>query len=141
VIGLNTAIYAPTGVFSGAGFAVPSNRVREFLARHLPNAAGASKAPGSLWGISVGDLSPAQQMEFPNGGVVVLGVEPNSPAALLQVAPGDVVLSVAAQPVRNITTMRQLQAQLNPSASVPMQVWRRGQIYNLTFNTLTNAAG
>lgn len=36
VIGLNTAIYAPTGVFSGAGFAIPSNDVRAFLARHLP---------------------------------------------------------------------------------------------------------
>lgn len=34
VIGLNTAIYAPTGVFSGAGFAIPSNVVRQFLARY-----------------------------------------------------------------------------------------------------------
>jgi serine protease Do len=77
VIGLNTAIYAPTGVFSGAGFAVPSNRIRQFLARHLPSAPGASPAPGSLWGIGVGDLSPAQQAQLPNGGVVVLAVESN----------------------------------------------------------------
>jgi S1-C subfamily serine protease len=33
VIGINTAIYAPTGVFSGAGFAIPANRVRIFLDR------------------------------------------------------------------------------------------------------------
>lgn len=36
VVGLNTAIYAPTGVFSGVGFAIPSNVVRDFLARNLP---------------------------------------------------------------------------------------------------------
>ncbi len=31
VVGLNTAIYAPTGVFSGMGFAIPSNRVGAFV--------------------------------------------------------------------------------------------------------------
>lgn len=31
VVGINTAIYTPTGAFSGVGFAVPSNRVVEFL--------------------------------------------------------------------------------------------------------------
>lgn len=45
VVGLNTAIYAPTGVFSGAGFAVPSNRVRDFVARNVP----AGGATGGGW--------------------------------------------------------------------------------------------
>ncbi len=31
VIGINTAIYTPTGAFSGVGFAIPSNRVRQFV--------------------------------------------------------------------------------------------------------------
>jgi serine protease Do len=31
VVGINTAIYAPTGVFSGTGFAIPSVRVAQFL--------------------------------------------------------------------------------------------------------------
>jgi len=35
VIGINTAIYAPTGVFSGTGFAIPSNLVGAFVARAL----------------------------------------------------------------------------------------------------------
>lgn len=45
VVGINTAIYAPTGVFSGAGFAIPSNRVRDFLARHLPSSSGSRTQP------------------------------------------------------------------------------------------------
>ncbi|MBF0097049.1 MAG: trypsin-like peptidase domain-containing protein [Magnetococcales bacterium] len=32
VVGINTAIYSPTQAFSGVGFAVPVNAVREFLA-------------------------------------------------------------------------------------------------------------
>ncbi|MEE8483714.1 MAG: trypsin-like peptidase domain-containing protein [Nitrospinota bacterium] len=31
VIGINTAIYTPTGAFAGIGFAVPSNNAREFI--------------------------------------------------------------------------------------------------------------
>jgi len=32
VIGMNTAIYGPGGVFSGTGFAIPINRAKIFLA-------------------------------------------------------------------------------------------------------------
>ncbi len=33
VIGINTAVYGPTGVFSGTGFAIPADRAKAFLAR------------------------------------------------------------------------------------------------------------
>ena len=35
VIGINTAIYAPTGVFTGIGFAIPINRVKPILKQVL----------------------------------------------------------------------------------------------------------
>jgi len=35
VIGVNTAIYAPTGVFTGVGFAIPINRAKVLLAQGL----------------------------------------------------------------------------------------------------------
>ncbi len=34
VVGINTAIYGPNGVFSGTGFAIPVNRAKVFLARN-----------------------------------------------------------------------------------------------------------
>ena len=39
MIGLATAIYAPTGVFNGTGFAISSNRVSAFVAAVLPDKA------------------------------------------------------------------------------------------------------
>ena len=33
VVGINTAIYGPGGVFSGTGFAIPVDRAKAFLAR------------------------------------------------------------------------------------------------------------
>ena len=34
VVGINTAIFAPTGVFTGVGFAIPANRAKPMLAQH-----------------------------------------------------------------------------------------------------------
>ena len=31
VVGINTAIYAPTGVFTGVGFAIPINKVKPIV--------------------------------------------------------------------------------------------------------------
>ncbi|MBF0093068.1 MAG: magnetochrome domain-containing protein [Alphaproteobacteria bacterium] len=45
VIGINTAIYTPTGAFSGVGFAIPSNHARKFVETEivLPDSAVMAK--------------------------------------------------------------------------------------------------
>jgi len=59
VIGINTAIYAPQGVFAGVGFAIPADRVLPYLAQLLPErrlgrvAASIEKEP-----IRPGDKAP-----------------------------------------------------------------------------------
>ncbi len=47
VIGINTAIYTPTGAFAGIGFAIPSNIARQFVESQLNSMAG-STAGGRL---------------------------------------------------------------------------------------------
>ncbi|MBF0191945.1 MAG: trypsin-like peptidase domain-containing protein [Magnetococcales bacterium] len=50
VIGINTAIYSPTQAFSGVGFAVPVNSVREFVSEliTIPDVTPAMMQPGWL---------------------------------------------------------------------------------------------
>ncbi|WP_420905553.1 trypsin-like peptidase domain-containing protein [Candidatus Magnetaquiglobus chichijimensis] len=50
VVGINTAIYSPTQAFSGVGFAVPVNSVKEFIAEVLsiPEVTPAMTQPGWL---------------------------------------------------------------------------------------------
>ncbi|NGZ07094.1 MAG: PDZ domain-containing protein [Magnetococcales bacterium] len=50
VIGINTAIYSPTQAFSGVGFAVPVNSVKEFIAEviSIPEVTPAMTQPGWL---------------------------------------------------------------------------------------------
>ncbi|MBF0219281.1 MAG: trypsin-like peptidase domain-containing protein [Gammaproteobacteria bacterium] len=45
VIGINTAIYTPTGAFSGIGFAIPSLQVRQFLNGVVPGFSEEGIAP------------------------------------------------------------------------------------------------
>ncbi len=127
VIGLNTAIYAPTGVFSGAGFAIPANRVRAFVSSILM-AQSAPPAAKPSWGLGLVELDPAlaQQLGFPGvDGVVVESVAPSSAADAARLARGDVITVIAGRPVRDLATVRQVREQLSGDA-VSLEVWRRG---------------
>lgn len=46
VVGINTAIYTPTGAFAGIGFAVPSDRAVEFLEETIPSPPKQAKLAG-----------------------------------------------------------------------------------------------
>nr|CAX83785.1 Magnetosome protein MamE (Magnetosome protein MamE, putative trypsin-like serine protease, PDZ domain) [uncultured bacterium] len=65
VIGINTAIYTPTGAFSGIGFAIPSNQVRQFVLEEIATLPGRGKMavgqPVALpsQGGAVGNAGPA----------------------------------------------------------------------------------
>ncbi len=48
VVGINTAIYTPTGAFAGIGFAVPSDRVVEFLEETIPVAPKMANGAGGV---------------------------------------------------------------------------------------------
>ena len=75
LIGLNTAIVSPSGAFSGIGFAIPVdevNRVVPELIRH-------GKVVRPRLGIEVATDQLARELHVK--GVLVLGVEPDSPAA------------------------------------------------------------
>jgi len=48
VVGINTAIYAPTGVFTGVGFAIPIERAKAMLAESLPKAVVGAVGDNSL---------------------------------------------------------------------------------------------
>ncbi|CAK0744388.1 Magnetosome formation protease MamE [Azospirillaceae bacterium] len=68
VIGINTAIYTPTGAFAGVGFAVPSNQAKLFLAEELTTIPGSAVA-GLPVAMAPGAAGPA-------GPPILAGVAP-----------------------------------------------------------------
>src|SRR5919205_1682876 len=80
VIGMNTAIFSSTGVYSGIGFAIPSNTIAKEVPMIIKN--GSYSHP---WlGISGGKITPdlIRAMGLPTNykGVIVGSVQPDSPA-------------------------------------------------------------
>jgi serine protease Do len=121
VIGINTAIYAPTGVFSGTGFAIPINDCKSFLAENLgrnfsvpvdrkgmlaaplPAENPAQGAPAPVrFGLEVIPVNSVIAEQFgllPGQGVLVNRVLEGSPASFAGIQRGDIITAVAGVPI------------------------------------------
>jgi serine protease Do len=126
VIGMNTAIFSPTGGSVGIGFAIPSDMIRtvseQLVARgHVTRGyvgVGSQAVSGAM----------AKAMHLPDAsGALLASVENGSPAANAGLEPGDVIQSVNGQ---KITTPRELAmtvATVAPGQEARFHVLRDGQ--------------
>ena len=98
-IGMNTAIFSNTGVYSGVGFAIPSNMVQKVVSALLKN--GSYEHP--YMGISGITLSPevsnASRMNDTKG-ILVVDITADSPADKAGLRGGDVLSTVDGQDIR-----------------------------------------
>ena len=108
VIGINTAIYSPSGAYAGIGFAVPVDAANRVVPRLIAH--GRYVRP-SL-GIVVDDeMSEIVTRELGVEGLLILSVNRNSPAAAAglrgtrltsdgSLSPGDVIQAIDDKPIR-----------------------------------------
>ncbi|MBI1738428.1 MAG: trypsin-like peptidase domain-containing protein [Acidobacteria bacterium] len=88
VIGINSAIYAPTGTTAGIGFAIPINTAKQ-IAQDLINEGRVRRAYLGIEGTEVWpDLAQALSLPVPEG-FLVERVTPNGPAARAGIRGGD----------------------------------------------------
>jgi S1-C subfamily serine protease len=133
LIGINTAIYSPSGASAGVGFAVPVDTVNRVVPELI--ARGHYSPPGLA--IETDDmLSRAIANQLGVEGVAVLrGSSPFRGARLgprNTVVPGDVILAVEG---KEVTTSAQLTAILDDykvGDDVRLEVWREGKRVPLT---------
>ena len=132
VIGINSAIYAPTGTFSGAGFAIPANQVREFISSVL---SPRKQAAPSRWGVGLVALTPdlASELSFRGSlGVVVSSVAPSSAAERAQLMKGDVITKIAGVPVSDLSSVKSVRDRLLANERVPIEFVRLGAMRTTT---------
>jgi serine protease Do len=124
VVGMNSAIYSPTGGSVGIGFAIPSALVRKIVEE--------LRVHGHIdrgWlGVSVQDM-PARAT--PAGGVVVEAVEHSGPAARSGVRAGDVVLKLNGQTLDSARSLTRTVALTPPGGTVQLVVRRQGRDLSL----------
>jgi len=138
VLGVNTAIYSPSGGSVGIGFAIPSNLVKQVVAE--------LEAHGHLergyLGVMTQKLTPeiTAALKLPNAaGALVADVEPGAPAAKAGLKPGDVVTAVNGTPVSDQRILARQVAALRPGSTATLSVLRDGAEQSLTMTTATLA--
>ena len=126
VVGVNTAIFSPTGGSVGIGFAIPS-RMALNIAREIVEHGEVSR--GQI-GVGLQDLSPdiARALGVPGGeGALIAQVQPGGPAAASGLVPGDVVRSFAGKPVEDSRDFARFVANSDAGTTVPVTVLRNGR--------------
>ncbi len=100
IVGINTAIVAPTGGNVGIGFAVPINMARQVMEQLISY----GEIKRGRIGVAIQDLTPdvAQALSTARtGGAVIARVEPGSPAEHAGLRTNDVVVAVNGVPIHN----------------------------------------
>ena len=128
VIGINDAIRTQGGGNEGVGFAIPIDLAASVADRLI---AGEPVQSGFL-GVSATDALEGRP------GALIQEVTPGSPADEAGIEVGDLIVSVAGEPVRSVTQLRARILSISPGTPVVVEVVRDGA--NLEFDVVLASA-
>jgi serine protease Do len=131
VIGINTAIFSPTGGSVGLGFAIPA----EQAAPIVETLKGGKTVKRGYLGVGIQPLDEgtADALGLPkNRGELISRVEPNDAAAKAGIRQGDVVVKVNGKDVTPDQTLSYLVGGLPVGARVPIEFLRDGKRQSVT---------
>ena len=126
VIGMNTAIYSPTGGSVGIGFAIPSDLIRTVSAQLQKS----GEVVRGYIGVEAQSLTgaTAKALKLPeNGGALLAGVKSNGPAAAAGLEPGDVIQAVNGQKIANPRELALNIASVAPGQEAHLSVLHDGK--------------
>lgn len=126
VIGINNAIYSPTGGSVGIGFAIPADIAAPIVEKLMK---GQSIERGYL-GVQIVPVSEdvADSLGLPrNRGELVQTVQPGQPAAAAGLQSGDIVVKVDGKEVSPDNTLSFIVANTPPGKRIPIELIRNGR--------------
>jgi serine protease Do len=125
VVGVNSAIFSPSGGSVGIGFAIPSNLVRQVIAQ-IRQFGG----PRRGWvGVRIQQVTEdiAEGLGLPSAaGALVAEVTPNGPAAKAGIQNGDLITSFDGRPIGDSRSVPRMVASTPIGKTVPVDVLRKG---------------
>ena len=131
VIGVNTAIFSPSGGSVGIGFAIPSNIVQTVVSQLEKNGhvergfLGASTQPVTA--------TMAKALQIPEAqGALVAQVEPDSPASRAGLKAGDVITAVDGTTIHSPRELARVIADHHPGSETTLTARRDGEDQKLS---------
>ena len=136
LIGVNTAIYSPSGAYAGIGFAIPVDTVNRIVPQLI--AYGKYLEP-SLGIVTDERINRLAKSRLGFDGVLVLQVEPGSPAAKAGLrgatlyadgtfVPGDIIIAIDGKPVTDVESMNRILERHSVGDTVTVTIARNGRL-------------
>lgn len=130
VVGVNTAIYSPTGASVGIGFAVPSevakkvvDQIRQF-----------GRAKRGWLGVHIQAVTEdiAESLGLKDlKGALIGSVNKDGPAAKAKLQAGDVILKVGSKEIKEQSNLPQIVGDISAGTATPVTIWRKGKIISV----------
>ncbi|WP_380873374.1 serine protease [Sphingomonas sp. DBB INV C78] len=131
VIGINTAIFSPTGGNVGIGFAIPAEQARPVIEQLK----GGGKVKRGYLGVGIQPMSEdiASGLGLPKDrGEIVSRVEPGEAAARAGIRQGDVIVKVNNREVTPDETLSYIVANTPIGTRMPIELIREGKRMTVT---------
>lgn len=125
VIGINTAIFSPSGGNIGIGFAVPAAQAKPILQQLREH----GRTFRGWLGVKIQHVTEeiAESLDLPRPyGALVLEINENSPAQKSRLQPGDVIIEFDGNEVEEMRNLPRLVAETKIGKEVKVVFWRDG---------------
>jgi serine protease Do len=140
VMGVNTAIYSPSGGSVGIAFSIPASTVKNVVAQ-LKDKGSVSRG----WiGVQIQPVTPdiADSLGLKKAeGALVAEPQANGPAAKAGIESGDVITKVNGEAVKDARELARTIGSMPPGNAVKLDVLHKGQdkVVNITLGQLPNS--
>ena len=126
VIGVNTAIYSPSGTNAGLAFSIPSNQVKQVTEQLREFGRVRRGWIGVSYQSVTDDIADSFGLDKARG-VLVANVTADGPAAQAGIKRNDIILSFGGQDVADLRHFPRLVANARVGSTVDTVVWRQGK--------------
>ena len=131
VIGINTAIFSPTGSNVGIGFAMPSALVEPVIKQIIQYGKSRRAWMGVKIQTMTKEIAQSLGLKEPKG-ALILEVNDNGPAEKAGLKEGDVITSINGQPVSNMRKLPRIVAEKQIGEKINVEYMRGGKTLTTT---------
>jgi len=136
VVGVNTAIFSPSGGNVGIAFAIPASVVKQVVFDLMDD----GNVTRGYLGVSIQDVSEdiAESVGLNKAtGALVTEPRPDSPAQKAGILSGDIILRVDGQMIDDARDLARIIGQFSPDTEVKVTLWRDGATTDLNVKLAT----
>jgi serine protease Do len=131
VVGINTAIFSPSGGSVGIAFAIPASTAKDVVADLMKDGTVSRGYLGVQIQPVTKDIADSLGLSEANGALVVSAQE-GTPGQKAGMKTGDVVTAVNGEPVKDARDLSRRIGAMTPGSKVELSVWRSGKAQSVT---------